>query len=56
MTQTKLDMRHTDAELDTRLDGASLDIAAEKRRELIELFPEVEAKTVRSILIGLAWR
>jgi len=31
-------------ETDTRLDGASLDITAEKRRELLELFPETRGE------------
>ncbi len=31
-------------ETDTRLDGASRDITAEKRRELLELFPEVRGE------------
>lgn len=31
-------------ETDTRLDGASLDITAEKRRELLELFPEAHGE------------
>jgi adenine-specific DNA-methyltransferase len=44
MTQTRSGTTLTDGELDTRLDGASLDIVAEKRREFLELFPEARSE------------
>lgn len=43
--KTKNDLTLIDAEpVETRLEGASLDVVAEKRRELLELFPEVRTE------------
>jgi adenine-specific DNA-methyltransferase len=42
-TETTPQMNESDS-IDTRLDGASLNIVAEKRRELLDLFPEARTE------------